>query len=161
MSVDYIPGPQIVGQPATGTIVLGFAQPLPPSRLPSPRRHRPSMKRSLPPVLLALCLLAIGCQAPEDVRRGIVYGSPYERYTNALQEAGLVQTALGQAWQTAGDDALARLDEIALEHGCRAVRLDTSDYLTPAVGLYRSAGYRAVPAYNENPKADLWFERRL
>jgi len=56
---------------------------------------------------------------------------------------------------------LARLDEIALEHGCRAVRLDTSDYLTPAVGLYRAAGYREVPAYNENPKADLWFERSL
>lgn len=60
-----------------------------------------------------------------------------------------------------GRQILARLDEIALEHGCRAVRLDTSDYLTPAVGLYRSAGYREVPAYNENPKADLWFERQL
>jgi GNAT superfamily N-acetyltransferase len=60
-----------------------------------------------------------------------------------------------------GRRILARLDEIALEHGCRAVRLDTSDYLTPAVGLYRSAGYREVPAYNENPKADLWFERPL
>jgi GNAT superfamily N-acetyltransferase len=60
-----------------------------------------------------------------------------------------------------GRRILARLDEIALEHGCRAVRLDTSDYLTPAVGLYHSAGYREVPAYNENPKADLWFERTL
>lgn len=60
-----------------------------------------------------------------------------------------------------GRRILARLDEIALEHGCRAVRLDTSDYLTPAVGLYRAAGYREVPAYNENPKADLWFERDL
>jgi len=60
-----------------------------------------------------------------------------------------------------GRQILARLDEIALEHGCRAVRLDTSDYLTPAVGLYRSAGYREVAAYNENPKADLWFERAL
>jgi GNAT superfamily N-acetyltransferase len=60
-----------------------------------------------------------------------------------------------------GRQILARLDEIALEHGCRSVRLDTSDYLTPAVGLYRSAGYREVPAYNENPKADLWFERPL
>lgn len=60
-----------------------------------------------------------------------------------------------------GRQILARLDEIALEHGCRAVRLDTSDYLTPAVSLYRSAGYREVPAYNENPKADLWFERAL
>lgn len=60
-----------------------------------------------------------------------------------------------------GRRILAHLDEIALEHGCRAVRLDTSDYLTPAVGLYRAAGYREVPAYNENPKADLWFERAL
>jgi GNAT superfamily N-acetyltransferase len=60
-----------------------------------------------------------------------------------------------------GRRILARLNEIALEHGCRAVRLDTSDYLTPAVGLYRAAGYREVPAYNENPKADLWFERDL
>lgn len=60
-----------------------------------------------------------------------------------------------------GRRILSRLDEIAAEHGCRYVRLDTSDFLTPAVGLYRSAGYREVPAYNENPKADLWFERRL
>lgn len=60
-----------------------------------------------------------------------------------------------------GRRILARLDEIALEHGCRAVRLDSSAYLTPALGLYRSAGYREVPAYNENPKADLWFERAL
>jgi GNAT superfamily N-acetyltransferase len=60
-----------------------------------------------------------------------------------------------------GRRILSRLDEIAAEHGCRAVRLDTSDYLTPAVGLYRSAGYVEVPAYNENPKADLWFERTL
>jgi GNAT superfamily N-acetyltransferase len=60
-----------------------------------------------------------------------------------------------------GRRILSRLDRIAIEHGCRAVRLDTSDYLTPAVGLYRSAGYREVPAYNENPKADLWFERSL
>jgi len=60
-----------------------------------------------------------------------------------------------------GRRILTRLDGIALEHGCQAVRLDTSDYLTPAVGLYRSAGYRQVPAYNENPKADLWFERPL
>jgi GNAT superfamily N-acetyltransferase len=60
-----------------------------------------------------------------------------------------------------GRRILARLDQIAREHGCRAVRLDTSDYLTPAVGLYRSAGYREIPDYNENPKADLWFERSL
>jgi len=56
---------------------------------------------------------------------------------------------------------LVELEAIAAERGCRAVRLDTSDYLFPAVGLYRSAGYEEVPAYNENPKANLWFERQL
>jgi GNAT superfamily N-acetyltransferase len=60
-----------------------------------------------------------------------------------------------------GRAILAELDRIAAEHCCRAVRLDTSDYLTDAVGLYRAAGYREVPAYNENPKASLWFERAL
>jgi GNAT superfamily N-acetyltransferase len=56
---------------------------------------------------------------------------------------------------------LAELETIALARGCRAIRLDTSAYLTPAVALYRAAGYHEVPRYNENLKADLWFERRL
>jgi GNAT superfamily N-acetyltransferase len=60
-----------------------------------------------------------------------------------------------------GRRLLAELDGIAAAHGCRAVRLDTSAYLTEALGLYRAAGYRAVPDYNGNPKADLWFERQL
>ena len=56
---------------------------------------------------------------------------------------------------------LAELEEVALRHGCRAVRLDTSDYLTDAIGLYRAAGYREIADYNGNPKANLWFERSL
>jgi ribosomal protein S18 acetylase RimI-like enzyme len=56
---------------------------------------------------------------------------------------------------------LDELHGIAGAHGCRAVRLDTSAYLTAAVALYRSAGYREIPDYNGNRKADLWFERDL
>jgi GrpB-like predicted nucleotidyltransferase (UPF0157 family) len=56
---------------------------------------------------------------------------------------------------------LAELEEIARRHGCKATRLDTSDYLTDAVRLYRAAGYHEVPDYNRNPKASLWFERPL
>ncbi|HEX5713322.1 MAG TPA: GNAT family N-acetyltransferase [Solirubrobacterales bacterium] len=56
---------------------------------------------------------------------------------------------------------LTELERIAREHGCRRVQLDTSDYLTGAVALYRSAGYREVPPYNQNAKANLWFERQL
>jgi GrpB-like predicted nucleotidyltransferase (UPF0157 family)/GNAT superfamily N-acetyltransferase len=58
-------------------------------------------------------------------------------------------------------ELLNELEEIARRHGCDAIRLDTSDYLTDAIGLYRAAGYREIAAYNRNPKASLWFERRL
>jgi GNAT superfamily N-acetyltransferase len=60
-----------------------------------------------------------------------------------------------------GRRLLEELETIAADHGCRAIRLDTSDYLTPAIGLYRSAGYAEVPDYNGNAKANLWFERAL
>jgi GNAT superfamily N-acetyltransferase len=56
---------------------------------------------------------------------------------------------------------LAELERIAREHGCLRVQLDTSDYLTGAIALYRAAGYRQIPPYNQNPKANLWFERAL
>ncbi len=60
-----------------------------------------------------------------------------------------------------GRRLLDELHRVAAESGCRAIRLDTSDYLTAAIGLYRAAGYREVPDYNGNPKASLWFERPL
>ena len=56
---------------------------------------------------------------------------------------------------------LAELEGAAAENGCEASRLDTSDYLTAAIALYRAAGYREVADYNGNPKANLWFERQL
>jgi GNAT superfamily N-acetyltransferase len=56
---------------------------------------------------------------------------------------------------------LNELEQIARQHGCGAVRLDTSDYLTDAIALYRAAGYREVSDYNGNRKASLWFERSL
>ena len=57
-----------------------------------------------------------------------------------------------------GRRILDELEAIARERGCRATRLDTSEYLTAAVALYRSAGYVEVADYNGNPKADLWFD---
>ena len=56
---------------------------------------------------------------------------------------------------------LAELEGIAAHRGCTAVRLDSSRYLTAALALYRNAGYREVPDYNDNRKADIWFERQL
>jgi ribosomal protein S18 acetylase RimI-like enzyme len=56
---------------------------------------------------------------------------------------------------------LERLEAIAVDHDCRAVRLDTTFHMTPAIALYRDLGYHEIPAYNEGPNADLWFEREL
>jgi GNAT superfamily N-acetyltransferase len=60
-----------------------------------------------------------------------------------------------------GRRMLARLEEVAAAHGCAATRLDTLAVLKPAVALYESAGYQRVPAYNQSPYADRWFECRL
>lgn len=60
-----------------------------------------------------------------------------------------------------GRRLLERLEEIATAHGCRAVRLDSATHMGPAIALYRRLGYREIPAYNDGPIADHWFEREL
>lgn len=60
-----------------------------------------------------------------------------------------------------GRRILAELHRVAAEAGCRAIRLDSNEFLLEAVGLYHAAGYREVGDYNGNAKADLWFEREL
>src|SRR5690349_8658030 len=54
----------------------------------------------------------------------------------------------------------------ALEHhaaamGLSTLRLDTNRTLTEARALYARNGYREIPAYNDNPYADHWFEKRI
>jgi len=54
----------------------------------------------------------------------------------------------------------------ALESGARElghvlVRLDSNRALSEAHALYRRCGYREIPRYNDNPYAQLWFEKRL
>jgi DNA-binding MarR family transcriptional regulator/GNAT superfamily N-acetyltransferase len=60
-----------------------------------------------------------------------------------------------------GRRLLAELERRAADHGSTAIRLDTNAALTEAVAMYRSAGYREVEAFNDEPYADLWFEKRL
>jgi ribosomal protein S18 acetylase RimI-like enzyme len=43
----------------------------------------------------------------------------------------------------------------------RVVRLETNRTLDEAIGLYRSAGYREVPAFNQEAYANHWFEKEL
>ncbi|MQA95455.1 MAG: GNAT family N-acetyltransferase [Streptosporangiales bacterium] len=56
---------------------------------------------------------------------------------------------------------LTEVEDRARRAGATAVRLDTNAALTEAIALYRSSGYREVPAYNDEPYAHHWFEKHL
>ncbi len=60
-----------------------------------------------------------------------------------------------------GRRLLASLESRAAASGVGAVRLETNRALTEAIALYRSAGYREVPAFNDEPYAHHWFEKPL
>ena len=60
-----------------------------------------------------------------------------------------------------GRRILAELEARAASNGVRTVRLETNDTLAEAIGLYRSAGYREVPPFNDEPYAHHWFEKML
>jgi DNA-binding MarR family transcriptional regulator/GNAT superfamily N-acetyltransferase len=60
-----------------------------------------------------------------------------------------------------GRRLLADLEAHAAAQGVRTLRLETNGALGEAIGLYRSAGYREVPAFNDEPYAHHWFERAL
>ena len=58
-----------------------------------------------------------------------------------------------------GRRLLTELEAHAAGHGARASRLETNRALGEAIGLYRAAGYREVPAFNDEPYAHHWFEK--
>ena len=60
-----------------------------------------------------------------------------------------------------GRRILAELEADARARGARLVRLETNRTLTEAIALYRTSGYREVPAFNAEPYAHHWFEKKL
>ena len=60
-----------------------------------------------------------------------------------------------------GRRLLAALEQRAVEHGTRTIRLDTNGSLSEAIAMYRSAGYRQVAAFNDEVHADHWFEKEI
>jgi DNA-binding MarR family transcriptional regulator/GNAT superfamily N-acetyltransferase len=60
-----------------------------------------------------------------------------------------------------GRRLLMELERHTREAGARVVRLETNRVLKEAIELYRNSGYREVPAFNDEPYAHHWFEKRL
>ncbi|MFI9079847.1 GNAT family N-acetyltransferase [Streptomyces sioyaensis] len=56
---------------------------------------------------------------------------------------------------------LAELEAWAAQHGHDVVRLDTNRALTDAIALYHSCGFSEVAAFNDEPYAHHWFEKRI
>lgn len=60
-----------------------------------------------------------------------------------------------------GRRILSELEARAAARGVTTLRLETNRALTEALRLYRTAGYREVPAFNDEPYAHHWFEKTL
>jgi DNA-binding MarR family transcriptional regulator/GNAT superfamily N-acetyltransferase len=60
-----------------------------------------------------------------------------------------------------GRRILDELEQHAHQRGVGVLRLETNRTLREATGLYRSAGYAEVEAFNDEPYAHHWFEKRL
>jgi DNA-binding MarR family transcriptional regulator len=60
-----------------------------------------------------------------------------------------------------GRRLLADLEQQVRARGIRRVRLDTNATLVEAIAMYRSSGYIEIPAFNDEPYAHHWFEKRL
>jgi DNA-binding MarR family transcriptional regulator len=60
-----------------------------------------------------------------------------------------------------GRRLLETLEACASAGGARVARIETSAVLDEALALYRSTGWVEVPAFNDEPFADHWFEKTL
>lgn len=60
-----------------------------------------------------------------------------------------------------GGRLIAAVETTARELGLTVLRLDTRADLVEARALYARHGYREIPAYNDSPYADHWFEKVL
>jgi GNAT superfamily N-acetyltransferase len=91
---------------------------------------------------------AVGCGALKTIEPSV----------GSLKRMWIAESARGLG--------LGRRMLVALEDEARALRLttlrlETNRALTEAIGLYRRAGYVEVPAFNTDPYANHWFEKRI
>jgi DNA-binding MarR family transcriptional regulator/ribosomal protein S18 acetylase RimI-like enzyme len=60
-----------------------------------------------------------------------------------------------------GRRLLGELERLAREARAAVIRLETNQALREAISLYRRSGYVEVDAFNDEPYAHHWFEKRL
>jgi GNAT superfamily N-acetyltransferase len=60
-----------------------------------------------------------------------------------------------------GQRLLQELERHAREAGVTVLHLETNGTLTEAINMYRRSGYQEVAAFNDEPYAHHWFEKRV
>ncbi len=94
--------------------------------------------------------------------RGTAMGcGALKHYAGAPSDIKRMWVHEGARGRGVGRRLLEELERHAVEHGDTAVRLETSDLLVEAIGLYRSAGFVEVAPFNEEPFADRWFRKEF
>jgi GNAT superfamily N-acetyltransferase len=85
----------------------------------------------------------------------------------ALKFHAAAPAELKRMWVSAGARGhgigrrlLTALERHAADRGAPGVRLETNHKLREAIALYRAAGDQEVPAFNDEPYAHHWFEKR-
>ncbi|HEU4908064.1 MAG TPA: GNAT family N-acetyltransferase, partial [Propionibacteriaceae bacterium] len=101
-------------------------------------------------------LLLLGYLRSEPVGCGAV--KHHADAPSEIKRMWVTETARGLG---IGRRLLAELEASAARSGATRVRLETNRTLTEAINLYRSAGYLEVSAFNDEPFANCWFEKRL
>ena len=91
---------------------------------------------------------AVGCAGLRPLQKGVL----------ELKHFFLAQEVRGRGL---GRELLAGVEEVARSLRAGRIVLDTAAPLLEAAALYRSAGYRDIPRFNDNPVAVAWFGKDL
>ncbi len=82
-------------------------------------------------------------------------------HENAIGELKRMWVAPQVRGLVLGRRLLLALEHEAREAGMTILHLETNHTLTEAIELYRHSGYQEVEAFNDEPYAQHWFEKRL
>ena len=102
-----------------------------------------------------------GCVLIAYLRAELVGCGAVKHHPSAISELKRLWVSPSARGLGLGRRLLAELEALAAASGARVARLDTHSALVEAISLYRSAGYREIPAFNDEPFADHWFQKRL
>jgi GNAT superfamily N-acetyltransferase len=90
----------------------------------------------------------VGCGAVKSVEPGV----------GSIKRMWVSQEVRGAG---VGRSLLVALEKEAAGLGMALLRLETNRNLHEAQALYRRNGYQEVAAFNDDPYADHWFEKRI